>query len=91
MIEDLSDLKEVMEWVRDHPKEVRKIAENGYKFYWEYLSFKANDGHWYELLWRLSELLHQPGNEKVNSAAWPSNKWPLRFERDSSNGGFVRF
>lgn len=34
--EDLSDLEEVMEWVRDHPKEVKTIAKQGEQFYWEH-------------------------------------------------------
>jgi hypothetical protein len=32
MAEDLSNMKETLQWVKDHPKEVRTIAENGHTF-----------------------------------------------------------
>jgi hypothetical protein len=53
--EDLSDLQERLEWVRDHSEEMRVIAENGRKFFIQHLTFERNAEHIYELVYRLSE------------------------------------
>ncbi|CAB9525007.1 KDEL motif-containing protein 2 [Seminavis robusta] len=91
--ENLSDLKEVMEWVRDNPQKVQQIAENGKKFYHEYLSFPKNDEHWYELIWRLAELIHDKGPERLKTGTvrtiWPAPIVPWRFLRDPTTGVFV--
>ena len=83
--EDLSDLKEVMEWVRDNPAEVKKIAEQGNKFYWDYLSFEQTNKHWLELLWRLSLSAHENGSDRLKygkgRAIWPAPIVPHLFER----------
>jgi hypothetical protein len=84
--QDLSDLKEVMEWVRDHPAEVKTIAEKGEKFYWEYMSFVAEERHWYELVWRLSEAIHEEGSYRLKYESgqeiWPLKKQPIVFKRN---------
>jgi hypothetical protein len=51
---DLSDLRETMEWIRDHPEQVKTIAEKGLEFYHVYLAFQPNEDHWYELIWHMS-------------------------------------
>jgi hypothetical protein len=51
---DLGDLQEKMNWVRNHPREVRSIAENGRRFYDDYLSFERNEEHIYEFVYRLA-------------------------------------
>jgi len=84
--EDLSDLKEVMEWVRDNPAKVKKIAEQGKEFYWEYLSFDQTDKHWHELLWRLSLSIHEIGSDQLKYGKgrdiWPSPITPNAYERN---------
>ena len=60
--QDLSDMKQQMEWIRENPTQVREIADNGRKFYWDYMSFGRNEEHWYELLWRLGEAMHEKGH-----------------------------
>ena len=67
----------------------------GQQFYWDYLSFEQNEEHWYELLWRLSLVLHEEGPERWRTgtfeAAWrDSKKPPVSFVRDESSGGFVK-
>mmetsp|Transcript_43433 Transcript_43433/g.47116 ORF Transcript_43433/g.47116 Transcript_43433/m.47116 type:complete len:524 (+) Transcript_43433:77-1648(+) len=84
--EDLSDLTEVMEWVRDHPIEVKKIAEEGEKFYWDYLSFEHTENHWHELFWRLALTSHKDGQHDrlkygKGRAIWPGTMVPTAFER----------
>ena len=56
---DLSNVREQMIWVRDHPLQVKQIAEAGKLFYDEYLSFEPTYQHFYELLWRMSERQQQ--------------------------------
>jgi hypothetical protein len=51
--EDLSDLKETLEWVRDNPQKVLEIAKKGKEFYDEYLSYDAMGEFYYELILRL--------------------------------------
>jgi hypothetical protein len=68
--EDLSDLQERLEWVRDHSEEMRVIAENGRKFFLQHLTFEMNGQHIYELVYRLSE--HNKGEYKF--PAIPENK-----------------
>lgn len=51
---DLSDLKDITEWVIDHPEEVHKIAREGRRFYERYLSFQRNYEHFYEMIFRLA-------------------------------------
>ena len=91
--EDLSDLKEVMEWVRDNPAEVKKIAEQGNKFYWDYLSFEQTDNHWHELLWRLSLSAHENGSNRLKYGKgrdiWPAPIMPHVFERGLDDGQWV--
>ena len=83
--EDLSDLKETMEWVRDNPSEVKKIAEQGYQFYWDYLSFVQTEKHVHELLWRLSIAAHENGLDRLKYGTgrgiWPAPIFPLGYER----------
>jgi Glycosyl transferase family 90 len=57
--QDLSDLISTARWIKEHPQEVKEIARKGQEFYREYLSFPRNNDHWHELLWRLSERLHE--------------------------------
>jgi Glycosyl transferase family 90 len=91
--EDLSDLKTIMEWVRDNQNKVKSIAENGKKFYEEWLSFPQTNEHWHELLWRLSELIYHKGPERLKTGAvrtiWPGPIVPIRFIRDPKTGKFV--
>jgi hypothetical protein len=91
--EDLSDLKEIMEWVRKNVKKVKSIAENGKKFYDEWLSFPQTNEHWHELLWRLSELIYHKGPERLKTGTvrtiWPGPIVPSRFVRDPKTGKFV--
>jgi len=56
LAEDLSDLAEKMQWIAEHPKEVREIARNGRIFYDRYLSFDKNEEHIFELAFRLALL-----------------------------------
>ena len=81
-------LKEVMEWVRDNPVQVKEIAENGRQFYLEYLSFVQNEEHWHELLWRLSVLLQEQGSDKIKFGTgrevWPPPTVPDTFKRLAS-------
>ena len=51
--EDLSDLKEALEWVRDNPQKVLEIAKKGKEFYDECLSYDAMGEFYYELILRL--------------------------------------
>ncbi|GFH49786.1 hypothetical protein CTEN210_06262 [Chaetoceros tenuissimus] len=51
--QDLSDLKETLEWVRDNPQKVLEIAKKGKEFYDEYLSYEAMGEFYYELILRL--------------------------------------
>lgn len=53
---DLKNLTETLEWVRDHPVELQRIAKSGKWFYEEYLSFQRNYDHFYELFYRLAQL-----------------------------------
>jgi len=55
---DLSNLNETLQWVKDHPKEVKQIGENARAFYESYLTFSHNDDHIYEFVYRLSEYRH---------------------------------
>lgn len=55
---DMSDLMESLVWVKEHPVEVKEIAERGYDFWKFYLTFDRHEDHFYELLYRLSELQH---------------------------------
>ena len=50
---NLSNLHDVLLWVRDHPSEVLTIARNGRRFYEEYLSYERMGEFYYELLFRL--------------------------------------
>ena len=59
LAQDLSNLTETMEWVRDHPEEVRRIGEAGRQFYVDYLSLEGTQEHIYELLYRLSLKQHR--------------------------------
>jgi len=77
---DLSDLKEVMEWVREHPSEVKKIAEKGKQFYWDYLSFEQTENHWFELLWKLSLSIRDKGV----LLTWPNGKIPMTYQRSAT-------
>jgi hypothetical protein len=52
---DISDIESVLVWVRDHPKEVQGIAENGRLFWEQFLTFDRSEQHLYELLYRISE------------------------------------
>lgn len=74
-----------MEWVRDNPSEVKKIAEQGYQFYWEYLSFVETEKHFHELLWRLSLSAHENGLDRLKygrgRGIWPAPILPKGFER----------
>ncbi|CAJ1906341.1 unnamed protein product [Cylindrotheca closterium] len=54
--QDLRNLSETMEWVRDHPAELESIAKNGRQLYVEYLSFQRNYDHFFELFYRLAIL-----------------------------------
>jgi hypothetical protein len=51
---DLSDLKSILTWIRNHPSEVHKIALQGRQFYVKYLSFQRNYEHFYELAFRMA-------------------------------------
>lgn len=53
--ENLSDLEEKLRWIRENPKKVKAIGEEGKVFYEKYLTFARNEEHMYELLYRLSE------------------------------------
>lgn len=90
--EDLSDMKEVMEWVRDNPKKVKTVGENGKKFYDEWLEFPETRKHWHELFWRLSELVHDKGPERLKTGTlrtiWPHPFVPFKFIR-GEDGQFV--
>ena len=79
--EDLSDLNETMHWVRDHPNEVKAIAERGRQFYDDYLSFPKTADHWYEFLYKLSIRTHVEGGHR--SVDW-HGKTPDRFVRSQS-------
>ena len=93
---DLSDLRQVMEWVRDHPNEVRTIAERGKQFYLDWMSHEETENHWYELLWRLAELIRDnKGTNRTNPEMnrtdgeslrdiWPHPLVPKTFLRDPS-------
>ena len=89
--EDLSDIKEVMEWVRDHPSEVKKIAEQGEAFYWEFMAYKPTENHWHELFWRLSLAIHKMGDDRLKygkgRAIWIYGV-PKAYERDRSGPGW---
>ena len=55
---DLSDLKEALVWIKNHPEDVQAIGENGRAFYERYLTFVQTDELIYELVYRLSEYRH---------------------------------
>jgi hypothetical protein len=59
---DMSNLRERLMWILDHPKEVREIGENGRIFWEEYLTYVHNDEHIYEFVYRLSESLKYHDN-----------------------------
>eukprot|EP00532_Pseudo-nitzschia_australis_P018244 CAMPEP_0168310708 /NCGR_PEP_ID=MMETSP0142_2-20121227/66973_1 /TAXON_ID=44445 /ORGANISM="Pseudo-nitzschia australis, Strain 10249 10 AB" /LENGTH=392 /DNA_ID=CAMNT_0008263549 /DNA_START=1307 /DNA_END=2486 /DNA_ORIENTATION=- len=52
---DLSNLSEILHWVRDNPQKVREIAINGRLFFERYLSYEKIEEFLYELVYRLSE------------------------------------
>lgn len=54
LAKDLSDIGERMKWIRENPRRVKKIAEKGQQFYYDYLSFERNEEHIYEFVYRLS-------------------------------------
>ena len=56
---DLSDLREVLEWVRDHDAECQQIARNGRLFYEAYLSLDKSSEYAQAMLTRLGELEHE--------------------------------
>jgi phosphoglycolate phosphatase-like HAD superfamily hydrolase len=66
---DLSDLKVALKWVKDHPKEVQQIGENGRAFYEHYLTFTHHDQHIYEFVYRLYEYRHFQQQQKQLSKA----------------------
>ena len=82
---DLKNLTQVLEWVRDHPKEVREIAQNGKEFYHKWLNLEMIDQHWYELMWRLAALTNEKGAERTRTGSmrkiWPYPTVPQTFER----------
>jgi len=82
---DLKNLTQVLEWVRDHPKEVREIAQNGKEFYHKWLNLEMIDQHWYELMWRLAALTNEKGAERTRKGSmrkiWPYPTVPQTFER----------
>lgn len=51
---DFSDLKEQLEWIQEHPQQVKNIAERGRAFHDKFLSFESNVEHIYEFVYRLS-------------------------------------
>jgi len=55
---DLSDLNSTMHWILNHAEEVKQIAANGMKFWERYLTYTRNEEHIYELIYRLSEHMH---------------------------------
>lgn len=85
--QDLSDLKEIMLWIRENPDKVKAIAEKGKEFYYEYLSFPNNEEHWYELVWRLSEKLRDH-NVSIYEFSNGTRSNPIQFVR-SQNRDYV--
>jgi hypothetical protein len=51
---ELTNLREVLKWVAEHPTQVYEIAQRGRQFYQDYLSFERNYEHFYELIYRLA-------------------------------------
>ena len=52
---DLSDLKQQIDWCREHDDECRKIAENSFEFYEKYLSINPILDYWQLILSKISE------------------------------------
>ena len=76
---DLSDLMEVLLWVKDYPDQVRTIAEQGRMFWEQFLSFDRHEQHFYELVYRMSEYEHWRSLVGVDGEViWDesSNPWP---------------
>mmetsp|Transcript_1361 Transcript_1361/g.3017 ORF Transcript_1361/g.3017 Transcript_1361/m.3017 type:complete len:630 (+) Transcript_1361:146-2035(+) len=73
--QDFSDLYNVTTWVRDNPSKVKEIAENGKRFYEEYLSFLKNEEHWYEFIYKLSlQTNSHPNVNGNNDDVWTNKK-----------------
>ena len=53
LAQDLSNLSHTLQWVRDHPTQVREVARNGRLFYDEFLSYDRMGDFFHELLFRL--------------------------------------
>ena len=62
---DLSNLEEILMWIRTHPDDVHEIAQRGRQFYEKYLSFQRNYEHFYELSFRMA--LKKLGQEDPSS------------------------
>jgi len=52
---ELSNLTEILHWVRYNPKKVKDVARNGRLFYERYLSYEKMEEYFYELVYRLTE------------------------------------
>ena len=53
--QDLSDLNGTLVWIRQHPTAVRRIANNGKRYYNEYLRPACLENH----IWELLHLVHR--------------------------------
>jgi len=76
---DMSDLIEVLLWVKDHPEQLRTIAEQGRMFWEQFLAFDRHEQHFYELIYRMSEYEHWRSLVGIDGAViWDegSNPWP---------------
>ena len=93
--EDLKDLISTAQWIKSHPQRVKEIARKGQLFYSQYLSFHRNNDHWHELLWRLSERLHETRRTELERWNFEYDYWlnhsqgVSTFERQQSDGNFV--
>ena len=55
--EDLSDLEATILWAKEHDEEARAIAEAGYEFILENLTYEHVKDYWRELLSEYAKLL----------------------------------
>jgi hypothetical protein len=62
---DLSDAQVQLQWVRDNADRVRQIAEEGHRFYEQFLSFEQNRRHMHEFLFKLSVQQQQQQQQEV--------------------------